>query len=41
MAVLAILREFSRCSSEIFDEVLFFLCFILEQQFTNIPTAKK
>jgi len=30
MKVAAILREFSSCSSEIFDEILLFLCFILE-----------
>jgi len=28
--VVAILTKFSRCSSEFFDEILLFLCFILE-----------
>ena len=30
MAVVAILRDVSRCSSEIFDEILFFQYFILD-----------
>ena len=41
MDVAAILSELSRCSSEIFDEVLLFPCFILENLFTNVCAAKR
>lgn len=41
MAVAAILGEFSGCLSCIFDEILLFLCFILEKLFTNVRTAKR
>jgi len=42
--VFAILSEFSRCSSEIFDEILPFLYFIFgnsrNEQFTNVLVLK-
>lgn len=41
VAVAAILGEFSGCLSCIFDEILLFLCFILEKLFTNVRTAKR
>ena len=41
MAVVAILSEFSRCSSEIFDEILLFLSFILENINSEIYVMPK
>jgi len=41
MAVAAIHSELSRCLSEIFDEILCFLCLILEKLFSNVRTAQK
>ena len=39
-AEVAFLIVFSRCSSDIFDEILFLLCFILENS-TSVCTAIK
>lgn len=39
MEVAAILSEFSRCSSDIFDEVLLFLCFSLENSCSQLYKA--
>ena len=41
MAVVAIPSEFSRCLSEIFDEVLLFLCFILDNDFSQMYVLPK
>ena len=39
--VVAILNEFSRCSVEIFAEMLLFLCFILENYCSQIVILPK
>jgi len=39
--VVAILSELSRCTSGIFDELLFFLCFILENSFHKSTYCQK
>ena len=36
IAAVAILSEFSRYSSEIFDEILLFLCFILDNNWSQM-----
>jgi len=41
MAVAAILSEFSRCSSEIFDEILLYQSFILEKIFLEMYVLLK
>jgi len=41
MAVAAVLHEFSRCSSEVCDAILFFLCFILEKSYSQMYVLQK
>ena len=41
MSVAAILSEFSKCSSEIFDEIVVFLCFILENSCSQMYVLPK
>ena len=36
MAISAVLRELSRCCSEILDQILFLLCFILESSCSHM-----
>lgn len=41
MAVAAVLHEFSRCSSEVCDAILLFLCFILEKSYSQMYVLQK
>jgi len=41
MAVVAILSELSRCSIEVFDEILLFLCYILENSCSHMYILPK
>ena len=41
MAVIAISSEFSRCVSEIFDEISLFLCFILDNNCSQMYVLSK
>jgi len=41
MEVVAIRSELSRCLSEVFDEILLFLCFILENSYSQMYVLPK
>ena len=41
VTVASVLSEFSRCLSEISDEILFFLCFILENSCSQMYMMPK